>query len=59
MYHEENRYIVFILFLAALLLLTACGGQEAQAPAPEAAPAETAADVDVTRIMGTIYYRDK
>ena len=59
MYHEEDRYIVFILFLAALLLLTACGGKKAQASDTEAAPAETAADVDVTRIMGTIYYRDK
>ena len=51
--------IVFILFLAALLLLTACGGKKDQASNTEAAPAETAADVDVTRIMGTIYYRDK
>lgn len=40
---RKTGIIVFILFLAALLLLTACGGQEAQAPAPEAAPAQAAA----------------
>lgn len=56
---RKTGIIVFILFLAALLLLTACGGKEAQAPDTEAAPAEAPADVDVTRIMGTIYYRDK
>lgn len=52
---RKTGIIVFILFLAALLPLTACGGKEAKAPDTEAAPA----DVDVTRIMGTIYYRDK